>query len=271
MRPSTILSALALLGATMLAASGQAQSTSKRGSTYKSFGNSYLGGVAHANATFTAERSSSGTRASGSAAFGAAGYVLDHFAQVVRFSASASSDSARTTRPESGLVRAYLGSLRVLDARYTGSGSFRPSPVYRTLDLFPTDVSVTVTIAGVPISVRGNVGIGFSASTTLGLARGYGSITASASGWGYGRVSAQAGIPGFNVGAQVVARFANQTVRAAAQADARYGATVSGTIDYLLRAIQLQLDVYVTVIRRVTRTLVNWSSAEVRIANLLTL
>lgn len=265
------VSTLALLGAVLVAGAAPAQSTSKRGSTYRSFGNSYLGGAAYASTTFAAERSSSRTMASGSISFSAAARVLDNFAQVVHFSASATSDSARTSRPELALARAYLGSTRVLDARHDGTGTLSPSPVYRTLNLFPTDVSVTVTIAGIPIRVSGNVGIGFSASTSLSLARGYAGITASASGWGYGRVRAQAGVTGFNAGAEVVGRFANQTVRASARADSRSGASVSGTIDYLMRAIQLKLDVYVTVFWRVTRTLVNWSSSEVRIANLLTL
>ncbi len=243
---------------------------SKTGSHYKSFGNSHLGGSARVYSSFRAMRQGGLRYAHGSASV--SGYVkfLGRSSRVAYLSGTVHSDNYSSNR-DYARVLGYLGPLRVLNSTRSGARTHTLPSYSRTMNLYPTDPSFTFTIAYVPVTVKGNVGIGVSTSGSARLGFGRALLNHTASGWGYARASARAGIPGFNVGLEATGRVANQKVTTFAQADALYNFTVSGLVVYKIRAISVKLKACITLLWKRCKTLVNWSSAEVRVSNLLNL
>jgi len=245
------------------------QTKAMAGSSYIPFGNSYLGGNVQASARFSLMRSGSTRAANGNFRVSAYANFLKSTSRVAYVSGSVHSDNYSSNRNNSRLY-AYLGSLRVVNDYYSGGPDFHAVPyLSKGLDLFAKDPSYTFSIAYVPITIKGNVGVGVSTGAGFTLRNGLCGIKERCQAWAYGRASAAAGIKGFNIGLQVIARLGNQKLEFNTYADA-FTWRITGSIDYLVRAISLKLKAWVTIIWQKSTTLASWSSAEKHIANLLT-
>lgn len=130
-----------------------------------------------------------------------------------------------------------------------------------TLDVFPTDPHVTVYIAGVPVSVGGNAGLGLDVKVhgraSVPTASVYGKNTSST--WAYGRGWAMVGVPGFGAGVEVKGDFCKASVVVTMTADLA-APSASGTLFFTPLRVRVRPFLWIAA-RIYGPTLVNVSSS----------
>jgi hypothetical protein len=225
----------------------------------ESMGNSILGGSIYAGASLSARRTGAAGRADGDFRVSAYANFLGMRKRVAYLRAAVHSDNYTSNRNRASAY-AYLGNNRIFYKSVSGKGVHASSGRSASLNLTPGDITYKFTIAWVPITIRGNVGIGMSIGAKPTLSDGRAWLSGHGRAWAYGRASATAGVKGANVRLELTANFANQTVSAFAFADAlnwRFSARVT----YTIRAIALKLKGYLTLYWTKSKTLASWSSA----------
>lgn len=262
-----------------------AQTAQRHGYYSLNLGNGWMGGSVFAGASLQATRSPRDFISIRTNDFA---YTLMSMDASVRFLQRAPMQlvyglvSARSqnygTSPYDGRFQLYIRGVTERNQRFSTAGTHNVLSFYRTFDLFPTDPSATVSVAGVPVTVRGNVGVGVSANAYVTMTGpGRSGFGGAGQAWGYGRVSAQAGWSRFGAGVDLRATFANTRLNPSVYADARNPLmsggpsrpTVGGRVSLTIQAIALKLDVWVAFIWRYTNNLVNWSSATRSLADIM--
>ncbi|MCC6784220.1 MAG: hypothetical protein IT457_15365 [Planctomycetes bacterium] len=271
-----------LVAATFATQSGtQAQSVTRSGSHTVSYGNQWMGGSYLASAYFHARRLPGSTPIT-TLDYGYAGVssnasirfllrtspLVDHVVNAL----------ARTgPAPWDGHFNLAVKGVTERSQRFTNQGVSYGLGLYRTFDLFPADVTASLSIAGIPVTVRGNVSAGVEATAVVNMiGGGYAGVGGVGRSWAYGRATAQAGFFGVSTGVELTSNFANTRVSPNAHADGRsplYGGPatpqVIGSVALTIQPITMRLKVFVSLVIRYTATLVDWSSALVSRPNLL--
>ncbi|MFO1054152.1 MAG: hypothetical protein U1F36_18195 [Planctomycetota bacterium] len=280
---ATLLASFATLAPTT-----QAQSNVRSGYYSLTPGNSWMGGSLFAGASMQATRTLDGSlgiytpfRTIDSAydvmTFDASLRFLQQNLNLAYLFLSANSHTSATSPYDSQFVL-YIRGVTERNQRFTTAGTNYFLSYYRTFDLFPTDPSASVSVYGVPVTVRGNVGVGVQAGLYETMSGpGYASLGGLGRAWGYGRVAAQAGWSWAGAGVNVTATFADTRLSPSAYADARNplrlggpsSPTIGGSIPLTIMPIGLRLDVWVALVLRYTSNLVNWSASTITLGNIL--
>ncbi|MBK8976111.1 MAG: hypothetical protein IPM29_09300 [Planctomycetes bacterium] len=260
-----------------------AQTVNRYGYYSLQLGNEWAGGSVYAGASLQAIRSARSTIA---ALTNDTGYALLTADAQVRYLkqtsrlvyAFVSARSATGTNPYDGRFQLDVRGVIERNQRFTTSGTSTLLSYYRTFDLFPTDLTASTSVAGVPVSLHGNVGVGVQAYGSMSMTGpGRASLGGLARAWGYGRLRAQAGWSWAGAGADLTATFADTRLSPSVYADARNplfsggptSPTVGGRIPLTINPISLRIDVWVALILRYTHNLVNWSAPTITLADLL--
>ena len=131
----------------------------------------------------------------------------------------------------------------------------------RTLKVFPRDLRFDIPVGPFTVKIKGNAGVGASASvgTTVNRSVPIAGINAVAKVWADGTASAAFGIPGARVGVECKARVCN------ARTAGIYSMTriFRGSVTQSFRAIEIKLKSFVKVLwKKFSRTLTSWKSRE---------
>ncbi len=287
---TTLFAAATLLSLSALPHVALAQTASRSGHYSLNMGNDWAGGSFFAGAALQASRSASSTNMFQTNDYAFNALNTDGTVRILRqspitlFAGTLSSRGQNYgTSPYSASFQLYVRGIVERNERFTTTGNHSFLSYYRSFDLFPTDPSIGISVYGVPVTVRGNAGVGVEARLGANLpGGGYASLNGFARGWGYGRVSAQAGWSHFGAGADFNVTFANTRLSAGTFADARRqqiryrdgsvgftAPSVGGSIGLTFQAITLRIDVWVAFIGRLTENLVSWASNPITIFNVL--
>lgn len=291
MNRTILFAAATLFSLTALPVNATAQTVSRSGHYSLNMGNEWAGGSFFAGAALQATRTLRSTTSVETNDYAFNALNTDGSVRILRqspitlFAGSLSSRGQNYgTSPYAASFQLYVRGIVELNQRFTTTGIHTFLSYYRTFDLFPTDPSIGISVYGVPVTVRGNAGVGVEARLGSNLpGGGYASLNGFARGWGYGRVHAQAGWSHFGAGADFNITFANTRLSAGTFADARRLSTTSrtggelivrapsagGSVALTFQSITLRIDVWVAFIGRLTSNLVNYASNPISILNVL--
>ena len=207
-------------------------------SFYKSFGNSWLGGYVSGYASLRSTKTSTFESGSVYARGSANGRFLKRSISIASATFNAYRSKSGNNAPSgTGNINLRLAGRTVFSRSFPSSGSASYS---RMFDAFSSDPSASFSLGPANITVRGNLGVGVSASVRYSFANtdSYVNGYAYGRGWGYGRASAKVNIVVAGFKAWLDTNVANQTL------------TLSGTVRptgvtgravYTLRAIALKI------------------------------
>ena len=283
-RKNLVLASTLLAAAFATQASTNAQTLTAQRSGYYSLnlGNSWMGGSVFAGAALQARRTPDPLLYTRSPNYAYAALSADasvkFLNRTIPLAYSGLTAQARTgTSPYDASFSLYVRGVTERNQRFTTAGVHNFLSFYRTFDLFPVDPSASVSVAGVPVTVRGNVGVGVEATAVVNMVgNGYAGIGGVGRVWGYGRVSAQAGWSWAGAGVDLRATFANTRLSPSIHADARNPFNggpslprIVGQISMTIQPIALKLDVWVALVLRYTHNLVNWAAPTISLFNIL--
>jgi hypothetical protein len=207
-------------------------------------GNAYLGGSIYSGARLSAQKVGGRAQAHSSYFLYTYAKFLNHNKRMASIRSSARSDNYTSSR-NSGSVWVYLGDNLILNRTLSRRGSHSVTFQKTSLDLFPKDLAEPFSIVGIPITVRGNVGVGTRIDTQQILRDGRVTFGGYVKTWGYLNITATCGVRGAYAQALTRDDLAKPILNASTNVDAvnwRFSARVL----YSVKAITLLLRTSVT-------------------------
>lgn len=239
-------------------------SVQSRANSYdRSIGNSWLGGNVHAYANMLRQKNGTYELGFANVELQGGARVLNASKEVFEIVGQASNVMNNGVQTRSGSYRVELLGVTVLSQSFTNSSTFAAQSY--NFSLFPSNISVSVPVGPVSVTIGGNAGCGASRSANwlLPAATSNVGLNASGSAYAFANASVSFGIPGFNVGVGLQGKILEQTLSANLQASPVWG--LSGGVTYTLKAISLQLYAWATALWTWTTNLCSWSSGQIAI------
>ncbi|MBL8739308.1 MAG: hypothetical protein JNL12_22970 [Planctomycetes bacterium] len=227
----------------------------------KSIGNTWLGGSVYAYAGMVRQKNGGYELGQASAEFRGTASVLKQSKEVVEIVGYAMNVMNNGVQTRSGQFRVEMLGYSILNSSFSNSSTFAASN--HTYNLFPSDVSVSVPVGPVSVTIGGNAGCGFgrSANWLLPAATAKVGINAQANAYAFVNASVSFGIPGFNVGVGLEGKVLEQSLNVNLSASGLWG--LSGGATYSLKAITLSLYAWATAIWTWDTTLCSWSAGQI--------
>ena len=229
----------------------------------RSIGNSWLGGSVHAYANMLRQKSGTYELGFANAELRGVANVLNTSKEVFEIVGQASNVMNNGVQTRSGSYRIEVLGYSIVDQSFTNSSTFAAANY--SFNLFPTNLSVSVPVGPVSVTIGGNAGCGAgrSANWLLPAATATVGLNASGNAYAFANASVSFGIPGFNVGVGLQGKILEQTLNANLSASGLWG--LSGGVTYTLKAISLQLYAWATALWTWNTNLCSWSTGQVSI------
>ena len=229
----------------------------------RSIGNSWLGGSVHAYANMLRQKYGTYEIGFANAELRGVAKVLNFSKEVFEVLGQASNETSNGVQTRSGSYRIEVLGYSIVDQSFTNSSTFATANY--SFNLFPSNLSVSVPVGPISVTIGGNAGCGASRSANwlLPAATATVGLNATASAYAFANASVSFGIPGFNVGVGLQGKILEQTLNANLSASGLWG--LSGGVTYTLKAISLQLYAWATALHTWTTNLCSWSTGQISI------